>query len=88
VFLITVENSLEDKRQKFLTLTPKGHELYEIVCLDVQNCVPPLIIFHEFVSSHLWFLAFDLAKCLFWQLLLVGAFVHQDITYFHQKFYN
>jgi hypothetical protein len=24
--------------------------------------VPPLIIFHEFVSSHLWFLAFDLAK--------------------------
>ena len=24
--LITVENSLEDKRQKFLTLTPKGHE--------------------------------------------------------------
>ncbi|HDJ3425745.1 TPA: winged helix DNA-binding protein [Staphylococcus aureus] len=35
--LITVENSLEDKRQKFLTLTPKGHELYEIVCLDVQK---------------------------------------------------
>jgi DNA-binding MarR family transcriptional regulator len=28
---------LEDKRQKFLTLTPKGHELYEIVCLDVQK---------------------------------------------------
>lgn len=34
--LITVENSLEDKRQKFLTLTPKGHELYEIVCLGTK----------------------------------------------------
>ncbi len=44
----------------------------------ISHCVPPLIIFHEFDSSHLWFLAFDLAKCLFWQLLLVGAFVHQD----------
>ncbi|SHD24615.1 MarR family regulatory protein [Staphylococcus argenteus] len=34
--LIIVENSLEDKRQKFLSLTSKGTKLYEAVCNDVQ----------------------------------------------------
>ena len=31
-----MENSLEDKRQKFLSLTSKGTKLYEAVCNDVQ----------------------------------------------------
>ncbi|MBE5663398.1 winged helix DNA-binding protein [Staphylococcus sp. SS60] len=34
--LIMVENSLEDKRQKFLSLTEKGNELYGTVCDDIQ----------------------------------------------------
>ncbi|MBE5660243.1 winged helix DNA-binding protein [Staphylococcus sp. SS251] len=34
--LIMVENSLEDKRQKFLSLTAKGNELYGKVCDDIQ----------------------------------------------------
>lgn len=34
--LIIVENSLEDKRQKFLSLTVKGNELYGAVCDDIQ----------------------------------------------------
>ncbi|MBO0927781.1 winged helix DNA-binding protein [Staphylococcus sp. 30400_3112M30941] len=49
--LIMVENSLEDKRQKFLSLTAKGNELYGAVCDDIQILLQQSIIDKTEISN-------------------------------------